>query len=75
MSEFGELCTNCGQRCNVSAVRTVTSSHCEKDVITTRYSYDTRWRSWWRCATSRKVAGSISDRIIGIFDLILPAAL
>ena len=28
----------------------------------------TRWRSWLRhCATSRKVAGSIPDYIIGIF--------
>jgi len=28
----------------------------------------TRWRSWLRhCATSRKVAGSISDILIGIF--------
>jgi hypothetical protein len=30
--------------------------------------YLTRWRSWLRqCATSRKVAGSIPDGIIGIF--------
>ena len=29
---------------------------------------DTRWRSWLRhCATSRKVAGSIPDGVIGIF--------
>jgi hypothetical protein len=28
----------------------------------------TRWRSWFRhCATSRKVAGSIPDGLIGIF--------
>ena len=28
----------------------------------------TRWLSWLRhCATSRKVAGSISDGVIGIF--------
>jgi len=28
----------------------------------------TRWRSWLRhCATSRKVAGSIPDSVIGIF--------
>ena len=27
-----------------------------------------RWRSWlWHCATSRKVAGSIPDDVIGIF--------
>ena len=27
------------------------------------------WRSWLRhCATSRKVAGSIPDVVIGIFD-------
>ena len=30
--------------------------------------WGTRWRSWLRhCATSRKVAGSISDGVIGIF--------
>jgi hypothetical protein len=35
----------------------------------------TRWRSWLRhCATSRKVAGSISDGVIGI-DIILSVAL
>jgi hypothetical protein len=29
---------------------------------------DTRWRIWLRyCATSRKVAGSIPDGVIGIF--------
>ena len=29
----------------------------------------TRWRSWLRhCTTSRKVAGSIPDGAIGIFD-------
>jgi len=28
----------------------------------------TRWRSWLRhCATSWKVAGSISDGVVGIF--------
>jgi hypothetical protein len=28
----------------------------------------TRWRGWLRhCATSRKVAGSIPDHVIGIF--------
>ena len=32
----------------------------------------TRWRSWLRhCATSRKVAGSIPDGVIGIFSLTL----
>jgi hypothetical protein len=32
------------------------------------YLEDTRWRSWLRhCATIRKVAGSISDGIIGFF--------
>ena len=31
----------------------------------------TRWHSWLRpCATSRKVAGSIPDGVIGIFDII-----
>jgi hypothetical protein len=30
--------------------------------------WGTRWRSWWmHCATSRKVAGSVPDRVIGIF--------
>ena len=30
--------------------------------------WDTRWHSWLRhCSTSRKVAGSISDGVIGIF--------
>jgi len=30
----------------------------------------TRWRSWLRhCATNRKVAGSIPDGVIGIFQL------
>jgi hypothetical protein len=35
------------------------------------------WRSWLRhCATSRKVAGSISDDVIEFFiDIFLPAAL
>ena len=29
----------------------------------------TRWRSWFRhCATDRKVAGSIPDGVIGIFQ-------
>ena len=32
--------------------------------------WGTRWRSWLRhCATSRKVAGSIPDGVIGIFQL------
>jgi hypothetical protein len=31
------------------------------------YTWDTRWRSWLRqCTTSRKVAGSIPDGVIGI---------
>jgi hypothetical protein len=31
-------------------------------------SRGTQWRSWLRrCATSRKVAGSIPDGVIGIF--------
>ena len=30
--------------------------------------WETRWRNWLRhCATSRKVAGSIADGVIGIF--------
>jgi len=33
-----------------------------------RVLWATRWRSWLRhCATSRKVAGSIPDGVIGIF--------
>jgi hypothetical protein len=36
----------------------------------------TRLRRWLRhCSTSRKVAGSIPDGVIGIFIEILPAAL
>jgi len=36
----------------------------------------TRWRSWLRhCSTSRKVAGSIPGGVIGIFYMILSAAL
>ena len=38
----------------------------------------TRWRSWLRhCDTSRKVAGSVPDYVIGFFfiGIILPAAL
>ena len=32
--------------------------------------WSTRWRSWLRqCATSRKVAGSIADGVVGIFSL------
>jgi hypothetical protein len=45
-----------------------------------RYSFQysigcTRWRSWLRhCATRRKVAGSIPDGVVGIFNLLdLPA--
>ena len=38
-----------------------------KEIIE-RTLYVTRWRSWLRhCATSRNVADSIPDRIIGIF--------
>jgi len=37
-------------------------------LLCTRYYWGTRWRGWLRhCATSRKVAGSISDGIGGIF--------
>jgi len=36
--------------------------------LTTIVLWGTRWRSWLRqCATSRKVAGSILDGVIGIF--------
>ena len=44
---------------------------------TTYIAGGTRWRIWLRrCATSRKVAGSIPDGVTGIFiDVILPAAL
>jgi len=32
------------------------------------YTHNMGWRSWLRhCATSRKVAGSIPDDVIGIF--------
>ena len=34
----------------------------------------TRWHSWLRqCATNRKVAGSIPDGVIGIFDWHIPS--
>ena len=34
----------------------------------------TRWRSWLRhCATSRKVAASIPDDVIGIFHTHIPS--
>ena len=34
----------------------------------------TWWRSWLRhCATSRKVAGSVFDGVIGIFRLLNPS--
>jgi len=41
------------------------------------YCHCTRWCSWLRhCATSQKVAGSITDGVIGTFiDIILPVAL
>ena len=33
-----------------------------------KINWGTRWRSWFRhCASSRKVAGSIPDGVIGIF--------
>ena len=36
--------------------------------------WDTRWRSWLRhCVTSRKVAGSIPDGVIGYFRLCNPS--
>jgi hypothetical protein len=35
---------------------------------------DTRWRSWLRhCTTSRKVAGSVPDGVMGIFHLHNPS--
>jgi hypothetical protein len=38
------------------------------DIPFTQHAWGTRWRSWFRnCATSRKVAGSIPDGVIGIF--------
>jgi hypothetical protein len=37
-------------------------------IITYVTNWGTRWRNWLRhCATSRKVAGSIPDGVIGIF--------
>jgi hypothetical protein len=36
--------------------------------------WDTRWHNWLRhCATSWKVAGSISDGIIGFFYFLNPS--
>jgi len=38
------------------------------NAVPTYIQRGTRWRSWLRyCATSRKVAGSIPDGVIGIF--------
>ena len=48
-----------------------TSSHVCMDLLFNACTYcqwGTRWRSWLRhCATSRKVAGSIPNGVIGIF--------
>ena len=45
------------------------------NVFCTFTTGDTRQRSWLRhCATSRKVAGSIPDGIIGIFHWRNPSA-
>ena len=39
-----------------------------------RTSRGTRWRRWLRhCDTNRKVAGSIHDGVIGIFQLLNPS--
>ena len=39
-----------------------------RTVNSTSFMGGTQWRSWLRhCATSRKVAGSIPDCVIGIF--------
>ena len=49
---------------------------CVKQIYDRPYVYvlGTRWRSWLRhCATSRKVAGSILDDIIGILHLHNPS--
>ena len=44
------------------------SAFCRFKLCTIFYIRDTRWHSWLRhCATSRKVAGSIPDGVIGIF--------
>jgi hypothetical protein len=46
--------------------------HCLSCSIYTRIKIlrGTRWRSWFRhCATSRKVAGSIFDGVIGFFSV------
>ena len=45
------------------------SLHCQYSVnLISPFRTDTGWRSWLRhCATSRKVAGSIPDGVIGIF--------
>ena len=41
---------------------------CTFYVVYQLFLWGTRWRSWLRhCATSRKVAGSIPDGVIGIF--------
>jgi len=47
------------------------------NLSTTNTTRGTRWRSWLRhCAANGKVAGSITDVVIGVFiDIILPVAL
>ena len=64
----------------VTAV-TITSVLMEYDSATTECYVSVGARCWWRswlrhCATSRKVAVSIPDGVIGFFiAIILPAAL
>jgi hypothetical protein len=42
--------------------------HCLLFKTTSNIKWGKQWRSWLRhCATSPKVAGSIPDRVIGIF--------
>jgi hypothetical protein len=45
-----------------------------KNNLTFKLYIDTRWHSWLRhCTTSRKVAGSILDGVVGIFHLHNPS--
>ena len=54
----------------------ITHTHTRTHAHTHTHTKCTRWRSWLRyCATSRNVASSIPDGVIGIFHyIILPAA-
>jgi hypothetical protein len=62
----------CGQARRESFRPFTAFNHFLKDSI--NLLEGTRWRSWLRhCVTSRKVAGSISDGVTGIFQWLKPS--